>query len=1608
MKNIILKFGILLLAFFTVSSANAFADVFVWNAENVSCSGEWTDADCWDDDLGSPKNSVPGASDDVYFIEGSGDCIIPDSATVSVASINSSLSGSFYDGTLVNETTETISFSNIVWNSPDATASFIDVSVNVSGNVTISSGLVNFTNTALTINGAFNGSGGTATFLGGSTMQTNSVNISGATVSAENSIGAWIVNTTFVLSAGTFSASEGDLWVKGNFNQSGGTFNMLGDMEVDGSFTLSNGTFNMGPSILRLDGSTTISGTGKFIGEAYDGTLDVNGNFTISSSLSFDSPYYTKIGGSSFITFRIDVNGLWNASEGSTVEFDCDANVTVRFDNLPSPATQFFENVKINMTGANNTFSFWSSHVMRVRGDLELISGTMGNIGKFEVEGSVNIASEIKVTATVPLLIELVGEREHTSFIHAGATLPRFRINNPNATLKYAGSDLNSQIHFRGDFTVSAGLFTTDFEVVPPDTAGNLQVLFSGNVLVNGGVFDLVKADTQVALNSSSTSDFTISSGTANFDMDEAIFASFTQNGGTVNLNSTNIKFGRNFYLNGGVFNEGTSTVTVSDLSTNHKNIGVVGTQYFYDFEVDFTASVLFETTSGSSVRVLNDLRLLNGQFSITTNTFYYVYNPSNFVYGANFIGQNSSRGNGSIVFIADQNDLSVEIGQLNGTGMKTLPGIQLDNNGFDNFSFSYTGTNDAYYAGTPRIFGSSGAGTKFYASTKDVNLEFQNALTIQGGEFYTGKGGVIFRNSVNLSAGSIIPESSLISFVSSANLNLSGTGIFDASQMPSASVINYINLYQHGGTYLGGVSDVNFAYDLDIRSGVFNSGTGEYLVNRYLYVNNTSSALNNAVVDFSNSNLTVIGQNTSIGRSGSSGSFKAPGAGKFFDIYRNPSFHGATLFDVNNGTIRLLGSSGSSMSFSVTVPAFNNFIINKDLGVNVSFSRAIVEGDFKFLSGTCTGAARIDVLGTFEYGENVSGTCFIEFVGNEEKEINLISGRSYPNLNNINPNMVINAPVDGNVTLQGINIYNGVFRKNGANLTVLGNYYQNGGSFDGVTNDNGGVVNFTGGSGELRIVNGSFLAGSSSYNFANNLKINDFSSASAFVDFSDATVFVGNSFNIGSVSTLGEVRLPSNGKELKVMRSFSRVQTANTIINPGTGRVVLEGSGSGSFYIPAFYDLEVNKASGVAVFLQATSSVNDLIIKAGNVSLNVNNFYVSGNLEIDNSLSNFTTSTTTNVILTGGDQSLKGDFTFRHLRKPHNSSIIFEAGSTTTILGTWEAKGGSQSERLELKSSVAGQEWFIDPQGTRDLAYLDVQDSNNINATLVDVRGTGSVEHFENPNNSNWLFDSAPSVFNLGPSNLLDGSIVYSKRPSFEFEIDDANDENVSFQIQITNVLDAGVPDYSSSIVDFSSIYEAEGEKSFILGVDLPEGNYYWRVRAVNELSGLTSAWVYARSADQVAFTVEYASVGVVLQSSPKNNIQLGTFYPTFRWQAIDNSEIKDYVIEIAYMSDSKYENIIETIVVSDYTAENIKTETRYEPGFYRWRIYTVDYFDENTLSLIVDETGETLIDARYQIINIVPEYNVYIYLLTIMSSFVFLYMYRQKIFSLNHNINY
>ncbi len=191
---------------------------------------------------------------------------------------------------------------------------------------------------------------------------------------------------------------------------------------------------------------------------------------------------------------------------------------------------------------------------------------------------------------------------------------------------------------------------------------------------------------------------------------------------------------------------------------------------------------------------------------------------------------------------------------------------------------------------------------------------------------------------------------------------------------------------------------------------------------------------------------------------------------------------------------------------------------------------------------------------------------------------------------------------------------------------------------------------------------------------------------------------------------------------------------------------LILGSTGSAVFQLPA---------KGLSMSGALTISGGTLQVDGGQA------LTVSGSwLKTSNPAAAFSAGTGT-VVLSGSHQTLSGSTTFYTLTKTTSlpKVLTVAAGSLQTVTHALTLQGASGSLLL-LRSSLPGTAWSIDPQATRSMAYLDLQDGNNINATAIDCI-TGCRD---SGRNTGWLFPGeniTTTTLSTSPSSPIYGQNV-------------------------------------------------------------------------------------------------------------------------------------------------------------------------------------------------------------------------------------------------------
>jgi hypothetical protein len=1597
-----IKLSLLAILFsLSLSTATTFAAGFYWNASNGSCDGTWTNAYCWNDVNSDPWEATPGSSDDVYFLENSGNCTIPDASTINVLGIYGREGTNYYNGSLSASGSGTITTSELHLYS---SASWGTTTLILSGSNSTSllTGGSTFYN--LQIN---KGSSNTVTSTNGLSVS-NNLTLSSGNLSTSG--GNVSVGNNLTVSSGTNSISGGTVSVGNNLTVDGGTINLPENtVTISGNLINSSGTINMSGTLgaINVAGYAQVATSGTFNGNS-GGNMTIEGAFYYTSSNTFTAP-----GGNLIVrgqVFTITGNDF-DANLG-TIKLEHDETNTVSF-SISDDTT--FNNLELNLTGINAELSLSNSRIYTINGDLTLLRGPFSSSSAvIDLKGELNIGSSYTVNKyATEVLIKTTGTRVVTSSISSSASVPKLEMDNPNNTLSISCSDsLGRKASFVRDLNLKNGIINFAECPTGPTTWYNRSLEFTESLTMTGGQINIgadycstVEANGQVSINGgsfesqcsnniineefdlfdgtftigssanlSTNSTSTISGGT--FTMGSGTMTSaatltieggvFNSGSGTINLNNST---GNSFAMTAGTFNGGSATInnsygltkTGGTFNPQTSTFIFTGATYavinaptaqnleFYNFELNKTLDYHdIRVSSNSSITILNSLILTKGLIEVSESSTF-VLEGETFTYNNTFSGgRNATSNYGAIQLNCYDNDKTYTIpSNLAGTN---IPGFFINKNSKNNCKLEYLGNDPITIQGGFKIYGTgtNSEGSPEFQSTESQNITFKHTFDLESGTFKTNDATIVHQNSVSISGGTY----------DAGNSNISLTG--SSSQFA-----------QTGGLF-------------DIRAG----------------------------------NLSVSGAFSHTG-----GTFEAPSGN--LTLASNSTFT-ADSFNSNNGTVVLAGFNTSTLSLNgaTTILNLDNLTVNRtttNYPWNIEANKTIrvnnvldlVEGKISFSNANSILEANktLNWRDTFDGGYTSQGATGGRLLIKTDSNviiptISSVTGRTLPPISIDNSNKAdLKVSYNGteNITLVIVDIIN----TGGSGVLASGATFENTGTANLTFAASSGPSSLF--AGELNVGTGKTIALNHNLVLSNNAIFNLQDSS---LTSSSAQTYSGGVFEATNATLDFNDNLTLSGVNFKAPSSNMFV-TNNFTINTGTtfehnnGTITFDGDFfDGTVYTneaaAVFNNIIINKDSARNFDTNGDDLTLDgsLTLTSGRLIMGASNtLSLKGDWSRSNTNTVFTPGNGT-VVFDGTSQTISGNNTFYNFTKPSNSELIFEAGSKTTITGTWEAKGTDEDNRLMLKSSIQGTQWEIDPQGTRDIEFLDVQDSNNINSTAIEARNTGSIAHITSPNNTNWLFDSTPVVSNLGPLNLTNGSSIGQTRPTFTFNIEEENDDNIYYEIQVSKN-----STYSNLAINErvpSTGFVSKGNKEYTPDTSLDKADYWWRVRAGNEISGNVSAWITASSEENIAFTIS-KNLGPVNQDGPRRT---GSNRPTLRWFALDNEDIIKYTIDFTAVTDTSYSNIIETIVIEEpfligpdnkMTAQLTNALTI---GNYRWRIYAEDIEGEDGFSLIVDGTGEILPggDKELEIIHIIPEYNTYLYLAVFILGAWFIYNRRKE----------
>lgn len=262
---------------------------------------------------------------------------------------------------------------------------------------------------------------------------------------------------------------------------------------------------------------------------------------------------------------------------------------------------------------------------------------------------------------------------------------------------------------------------------------------------------------------------------------------------------------------------------------------------------------------------------------------------------------------------------------------------------------------------------------------------------------------------------------------------------------------------------------------------------------------------------------------------------------------------------------------------------------------------------------------------------------------------------------------------------------------------------------------------------GTLSVLSGSFVHGSQPITIAGGLHIADGVSFTKSVTGSLIILDGGVLYNDQKGVNVGNIRIDADISTV-ILQSWLRADSLDIAINGAidvAGYKIITSTGG------------VTNSGTLLLNGGSLSTQGDLIndgtfIAGGNGTVTLSGSFINADI-FDAGSSTF--------VLNGTAQTLSGSSTFNNVTKTVSDmdTLTFVHSQTYTVQGTLQLQG-SDSAKLLLRSSSGGTAWNLDPQGTKAVEHLNVQDSNNINATIMDCV-TGCVD---SGNNTNWNFTSS------------------------------------------------------------------------------------------------------------------------------------------------------------------------------------------------------------------------------------------------------------------------
>ncbi|MEI6462305.1 MAG: hypothetical protein WCO33_01390 [bacterium] len=764
------------------------------------------------------------------------------------------------------------------------------------------------------------------------------------------------------------------------------------------------------------------------------------------------------------------------------------------------------------------------------------------------------------------------------------------------------------------------------------------------------------------------------------------------------------------------------------------------------------------------------------------------------------------------------------------------------------------------------------------FNSTSTNNATINTAIDVKGISIATGYSGIITQSS-------------------SVALTLGSSGY---SQVTGTFIGGDSNIDINGSVAITGGSFTSTSGNLSSNGNFSNTGSGSFSHNMgTITMTSTTSGKSidtSAGMQFYNLTLNGVGGSWSMSDNPTSiknnltisnGTLVAPND----MLFLGGSYSNSGTFTSNSGSLILNSTTtGKSLSGNMTgTSSFENLFFDGIGGAWTFGSNATeVKGSFHIYNGSVTAPSSTLTISKFYSNTGSFSHNFGTVIMNATGTGNTLSGDMDENTSpfyNLTFNGSGGAWSFGTYTatiVHDFTITNGTVTAPSTNLAIGGNYL-NSGTFH---HNNGTVRMINAG---VKTLGGNITLDSSFYDL-------EFSAPSgslifAFWSFTSSDVTVVNNF----VVTKGDVTAPlgtmSVGGNFSLSDAFHN-NAGTVLMTATTTGHTISGIGPShwdrmgiNFAGPRpFHNLTLDGVGGSWTLGDGTCIYcgayieKDLTITNGTLYAPSSTLEIGGNF-INTGVFNHNSGS---VILTGSDQSISGTIIFNNLTKTVDtaSTLTYEAGAEITVLGLWTMRG-APGNLLSLHSSTSPTKWIINPSSSRNIAYLSIKDSNNVNSSPISVVGYYITDE---GNNLNWSFGELPHVpLNLAPTSFVNGSWTNNNTPRFTFNVSLVDGADLKYKIEIDNN-----SDFSSPEISYTSDLSVDKSRSYISSI-LSDGMYYFRIKTLDYLDN-SSAWTVANSG-QIAFKIDTTKPSV--PGTPVTATPTANSLPTWSWSVSTDSGI-------------------------------------------------------------------------------------------------------------------